>query len=103
MASLIENILSLEKTADEIVANTHIEAKAEEKKAATEIEAIRRDVEARIESRIVAFRQEAEAEHQQDVADAERASAEALAGLDGINEGMIRKQADRIVTRFRES
>jgi len=102
MASLIENILSLEKQADEIVANTRTEAKAEEKKAADEIEAIRQQVEADVDARIAAFRQEAEAQHQQDVLDAERAATGALAALDNIDDGVIKTQVDRIVNRFRE-
>lgn len=102
MASLIEQALSLEKTADEIVANAHAEAKAEEKKAEKEIEQMRAELQAEVGERIAAFRKEAQNRHEQHVAQAGQAAQEAAEAVEGIAEDAIQQQVARIVARFRE-
>lgn len=101
MASLVEDILSIEKRADQIVSESRAEAAAIEKEAEAEIESIKRDLAAKTGARVEAYRREAEARGAQDAAVIDREAHAMLAAVEGIAEDLVQKQAERIVTRFR--
>jgi len=101
MASLVEDILSIEKQADQIVADSRAEAVAIEKRAEAEIESIRRNLATETDARIEAYRREAEARCAQDAITIDREARAMLAAVDGIADNLIGKQAERIVARFR--
>ena len=83
MASLIENILSIENQANEIVAKAHAESKALEKGALAEIQRVRQEIDAQTEQRIEAFRKDAEQKHQATLAAEKEEAARRLAGSIG--------------------
>lgn len=101
MASLVEDILSIEKRADRIVAESRAEAVAIEKEAEAEIESLKRDLAEKTTARIETYRREAEARSAQDAAAIDREAQAMLAAVDSIAEDLIRKLTERIVARFR--
>jgi hypothetical protein len=102
MANLVENIVSLENEADSIVAQAHVKAKETEQSTIAEIEAYRRKLANETEQKVSAFLRETEEKHQLSIAEAQKELVQALSAMDQIPGGILRKQIDRIVTRFSE-
>lgn len=102
MATLIEEIVSLEKEADTIVANARAEAKEIEKSAIAEAERYRRRLAEETKLKISVFQRETEEKHELSIAEAQRELAQSLDATDQIAGDVTREQIDRIVTRFSE-
>ncbi|MBI4556826.1 MAG: hypothetical protein HY706_04520 [Candidatus Hydrogenedentes bacterium] len=103
MPSLVENVLSIEEQADQLVAEAQRAAKDLERQAEVEVDALRRELASGTDQRVAAYRQEAEARHRQALATAEAEFQAALCALEGIPQEVIRRQVDRIVSRLRDS
>ncbi len=100
--ALVENILSLENEADRIVAEAHAEAEEMEKAALLEAEAYRRKLAEETDKKVLAFQKEAEEKHQRSVADVQKELARALTAVDQIESAVLKRQVDRIITKFSE-
>jgi len=101
MASLIEDILSIESRANEIVAKAHSDGKALEKTSLAEIDRAAREIEARTAQRVDAYRREAEQKHQAALAAAKEESARRLSALDRLDAARVEKLSDMVVAEFR--
>ncbi len=102
MASLIENVVSLEQEADAVVAAAHAEAKEIEKRSVEELAARRAALESDAAARVEAFRQAAEARYAEELAEAEREFEAASSALRRLDAKAVERQADRVVARFGE-
>ena len=102
MAALVENIVSLEKEADMIVAQASAEAKEMEKSAISEAEIYRRGLAEETEKKVIAFQKEMEAKHQHSVAETRKDLDQALKAIDQIAGDPLKQQIDKILTRFSE-
>ena len=102
MAALVEDVVSLEKEADAIVAQARAEAKELEQLAVAEAEAYRRKLAEETDQKILTFQKEMEEKHQGSVAETEKDLNRALNAIDQIADGRLKEQIEKIVTRFRE-
>lgn len=102
MAALVEDVLSLEKEADMIVAQAYAEAKELERLAIAEAEAYRRRLVEETDQKVLAFQREMEEKHKGSVAETEKELVQALSSIDQLAESRLKEQIEKIVTRFRE-
>ncbi len=102
MATLVEDVLSLEKEADVIVAQAYAETKELEKLAIAEAEAYRRRLAEETDQKVLAFQNEMEEKHKGSVAETERDLVRALNAIDQISDGRLKEEIEKIVTKFRE-
>jgi vacuolar-type H+-ATPase subunit H len=102
MAALVEEVLSLEKEADEILTRARAEAKELEKLGLGEAEAYRRKLAEETDQKILSFRKETEEKYQGLIAEAEKNLSRALSAIDQIGSGTIKEQIDKIVIQFSE-
>lgn len=102
MASLIEDVLSIENQANEIVAKAHAESKNLEKTALTEIERVRQEIDAQTAQRVEAFRADALKRNQEALAAEKQEAARHIASLDRLDAGLVQKLSGMVVTKFRE-
>jgi len=103
MKSLIDDILTLEDEANQLLESARATAKEIDKASASKQAAIREEIMADVERRVATFREEAERKHQEDIVRAKAEHEAALAALDQIVGGVISEQADAVVAQFRES
>ncbi len=102
MATLVEDVLSLEKEADVIVAQAYAETKELEKLAIAEAEAYRRRLAEETDQKVLAFQREMEEKHKGSVAETEKELVQALRSIDQLADGRLKEQIEKIVTKFRE-
>ena len=102
MAALVENIVALEKEADAIVAQARTEAKEIEKSAIGEAESYRRRLAEDTDKKVIAFQKETEEKHQRSVAETQKELGQTLDAIDQIAGDTLKKQIDKILTRFGE-
>jgi hypothetical protein len=102
MAALVEDVVSLEKEADAIVAQARAEAKELEKLGIAEAEAYRRKLAEETDQKVLAFQKEMEEKHKGSVAETERDLVRALNAIDQISDGRLKEEIEKIVTQFRE-
>ena len=102
MATLVENIVSLENEADSIVAKARVEAKEIENSSIAEAEAYRLKLAEETEQKVGAFRKETEEKYQRSIAEAQDELAQALSAMDHIAGSAVREQINRIISRFSE-
>jgi hypothetical protein len=102
MANLVEDVVSLEKEADVIVAQARGEAKELEKLAIAEAEAYRRKLAEETDQKVLAFKKEMEEKHKGSVAEMEKKLDQTLSSIDQLPDGRLREQIEKIVTKFRE-
>ena len=102
MAPLVEDVVSLEKEADAIVAQAHAKAKELEQLAVAEAEAYRRKLAEETDQKVLAFQKEMEEKHKGSVAETEKDLAQALNAIDQIADGRLKEKIEKIVTKFRE-
>jgi hypothetical protein len=102
MAALVEDVVSLEKEADAIVAQARDEAKGLDKLAVAEAEAYRQKLAEETNQKVLAFQKEMEEKHQRSVAEAEKGLTQALNALDQIPDHALREQLNKIVKKFGE-
>lgn len=102
MKSLIDDILTIETQANEILESHRTQAKELEKQAAAKIQAAQQEVAAQVERRVTAFRAQAVQKHAEQLAKAETVFKQALQSIEGVSERVIDEHAKRIVARFRE-
>ncbi len=100
--ALVENILSLEKEADRIVAEAHAEAKEMEKSALLEAEVYGRRLTEEADKKVLAFQKETEEKHQRSIAEVQKELARALTAVDQVETAVLDRQVDRIVAKFEE-
>ncbi len=99
---LVETIVSLEKQANEIVANARAEAKAIEKSVIEETEAYRQRLAEEISKEISDFQVEMEEKYQGAVAETEKDLTRRLSAIDQIDSEVLKEQIEKIVARFTE-
>ncbi|HUW61464.1 MAG TPA: hypothetical protein VMZ06_10695 [Candidatus Bathyarchaeia archaeon] len=102
MASLIEDVLSIESQANDIIAKAHSDAKALDKSAQAQIEQVASEIQARTAQRGEAYRREAEQKHQAALAAEKKESARRLSSLDGLDARLIEKLSGLVVAEFRK-
>ena len=102
MATLVENIVSLEKEADAIVAKARVEARELEKSTLAEAEAYRWKLTNDSGQKVSAFQKEMDEKCQLSIGEAQKELARALDAIDQIADVKVKEQIDRIVTRFSE-
>lgn len=102
MAPLVEDVVSLEKEADAIVAQARAEAKELEKLAIAEAEAYRRKRTEETDQKVLTFQKEMEEKHQRSVAETEKDLARDLSAIDEIPGHMLKEQINKIVAKFGE-
>ncbi len=102
MANLVEDVVSLEKEADLIVAQGRAEAKDLEKLAIAEAEAYRRKLAEETDRKVLAFQKEMEEKHKGSVAETEKDLVRSLNAIDQIADGRLKEKIEKIVTKFRE-
>ena len=95
MAALVEDVVSLEKEADAIVAQARAEAKELEKLAIAEAEAYRRKLAEETDQKVLAFQKEMEEKHQRSVAETEKDLAQALNAIDQIADDALKEQIEQ--------
>jgi hypothetical protein len=102
MQSLLENIVSLEKEADELVDMARTEA--QKIKTVIENELLRYvdDLKHEREQRLMVKEKEANELFQQTVAEEERKIKKSRAAIENISKDSIHLQIERILSRFRE-
>lgn len=101
MASLIEDVLSIESQANDIVAKAQSDAKALEKSVQTDIDRVAAEIEARTAQRVETYRRDAEQKHQAALAAEKQESAHRLAALERLDPGLVEKLSALILTEFR--
>ena len=101
MASLIEDVLSIESQANEIIAKAQSDAKALEKSAHVQIEQAAREIEARTAQRVEAYRRDAEQKHLAALAAEKEESARRLSALDRLDARLVEKLSGLVVAEFR--
>ena len=102
MATLVDDIVALEREADGIIAQAQAEARQLEEAAHSEITAFRQVIARQVDERVAAFRDETEKRHRKAVAQAESEVSLALKAIDETPEEVLKKQVDRIIVRFCE-
>jgi hypothetical protein len=102
MAALVEDIVSLEKEADAIVAQARAEAKELEKLAIAEAEAYRRKLAEETDQKIIAFQKDMEEKHKRFLVEVEKNLTQALNAIDQIPESALKEQVGKIVAKFGE-
>jgi vacuolar-type H+-ATPase subunit E/Vma4 len=102
MASLIEDVLSIESRANEVVAKAHSDAKALDKSALAQIEQAVAEIEARTAQRVEAYRRDAEQKHQAALAAEKQESARRLSLLDRLDAPLVDKLSGLVVAEFRK-
>ena len=102
MAALVDNVVSLEREADAIVAQARAEAKELEKLTVAEAEAYRRKLAEETNQKISDFQKEMEKKYQSSVAEKEKDLAQALNAIDQIPDDVLKEQIRKIVTKFEE-
>lgn len=102
MAALVEDVLSLEKEADAIVAQARAEAKELEKLAIAEAETYRRKLAEETDQKVSAFQKEIEEKHKGSVAETEKELVQTLSSVDQLPDGRLKEQIEKIVSKFRE-
>jgi len=102
MAALVEDVVSLEKEADVIVAQAYSEAKELEQLAIAEAEAYRRKLAEETDQKVLAFQKEMEEKHKRSVSEMEKELVQTLSSMDQLPDGRLREQVEKIVTKFRE-
>ena len=102
MESLVQNIMSLENQANDLLEKARADAGDREKSAADKIAEIQQEIAAQVESRVAEFRASAEQQHQEDVAQAQVESQRALAAVDQIGQEVIARHVDSVVARYLE-
>lgn len=102
MSNLIQNILSLEDQAEEVLASAHVEAEATAQEAKAQIRAIQEEVAAGVEKRVAAFREEAERRHGQELEEEKKTFREDLASIADVPSAVIEQQVQHVMRYFRE-
>jgi flagellar biosynthesis/type III secretory pathway protein FliH len=100
MPTLIENILSLEAKANEMVANAHGDAEAIAKRADDEIAAAGTKLVAKTDAKRAALEEATEERCKRDLADVESQFQAERAALDGITSTAIQQHAAKIAAAF---
>lgn len=102
MATLVDEILSLEKSADAVVAEAHAHAKKAEQDTDSALAEYRREKAEEVRRRMDAFAKSAEEKHQKALADKQEKVNAGLAAMDRIPEAERQRQVNRVISRFRE-
>ncbi len=102
MAALVEEVVSLEKEANAIVAQARAEAQELEKLAVAEAEAYRRSQAEETDQKIFAFQKEMEEKYQGALTEAEKDLTRTLSTIDQIKSEVLKEQIEKVVTKFGE-
>ena len=102
MSNLIQNILTLEDKAEEVLASAHAEAEATAKEAKAQIQAIQEEVAAGVEKRVAAFREDAERRHGQELEEEKNTFQVSLAAITDVPSEVIEQQVRQVIRYFRE-
>ena len=100
MPALIDNILSLEQQANEIVANAQADAKTVTTRAESDISDARKRLSAETDARLSAYSREANERQARELADVESELRASLAAIDGIAPSTIQQFAARVADAF---
>ena len=102
MATLVDDIVELEREADGIIAHAHAEAKQLEEAAHSENVAFREEIAWQVDERVAAFRGEMVKKHRKAIEEAESGLSLSLKTIDETPEGALKNHVDRIIARFCE-
>lgn len=102
MASLIEEIVALEKRASEIVEAAQAQAKSIAEAAEADAERIRADIDAETNRRIEQYRAQAETQTADALADVKKEFNASCASIGAIDERIVQAQVDRVLARMNE-
>ncbi len=102
MDSLINKVLEVENEAAAIIEKAHAEAKEIEKRVGAELASFGKETAAKVEQRIVAFREEAMRRHEREAEKQAEEARKALEGVGHIPAELISRQVEKVVARFRE-
>ena len=102
MATLVDDIVALEREAEGIITQAQAEAKQLEEAARSEIASFRQEIARQVDQRVAAFRGEMEKRHRKAIEEAESGLALSLKAIDETPEEVLKKQVDRIIVRFCE-
>lgn len=102
MPALIDNILSLEQQANDIVAKAQADAKAVTARAESDIADARKRLSAETDARLSAYAQEANERQARELADVETELRASLAAIDGISPSTIQQFAARVAEAFQQ-
>ncbi len=100
MASLIENILSLEKEADRLVDDAHARSKDILKSADDEFSLFREQETKKLEGRIAHLREKHEKEYNDHVSRASQEHARKMKSVQQLSEQFVNQQVNKIIDRF---
>lgn len=100
MASLIDNIISLEKEADLILERAQASSKNIHKATEDEIARYRNELAGELETRLKQFKAEVEKRYQDSLAEVNRKRSEKLDSLTRLPDDYIVLQAKKIIDRF---
>ena len=100
MTSLIDNIISLENEADEIIEKAHAASKDAMKSVDEEIANYRSRLSTELEANLISFEKKVEENFEKSIADASKVHEERLRALKELPEGFRTRQAERILDRF---
>jgi len=101
MASLIEDVLSIENQANEIVSKAQEEARSIEKSAEAEIDRIRAEIDDEVDGRIAAYRRDAEQKQSEALEKEKAEAATRLSELDRLDQALMEKLSGMVVKEFR--
>jgi len=102
MQSLLDNIVSLEKEANELVDMAHAEAQKIKTAIENELHRYVDDLKHEREQRLMVKEQETNKLYQQTVSEEEHKIKKSLANIENISKDSIHLQIERILSRFRE-
>lgn len=100
MPTLMENILSIEAQASDLVAKAHAEAEASTKRADHDIAVARKKLAAETDARLAALESATEERCARELADVESEFRAACAAIDGVSESVVREHAAKIAAAF---
>jgi F0F1-type ATP synthase membrane subunit b/b' len=102
MAKLVDDIVSLEKEAESLLAHAHAEAKNIEENVQAELNTFRQALTQEVDKKIEAHREKLEANLGRATVDAEKELNAELHKIDNMGEAALKQQVDRIISRFSE-
>lgn len=100
MPTLIENIMTLESQASDLVAKAHADAETIANRAEDEIAAARAKLTAETDAKLAALGAETDAKCKHDLETVESQSAAECAAIDGISSAAIQEHAAKVAAAF---
>ena len=101
MATLIEDIIILEKEADEVIERAHQEARKISEDAEKEFLEYQENLARELENRLAAFEKEVMEKHAESIVEVEKRLSMLLGEIEALPEERLLRQVQSILLRFR--